>query len=95
MRLSDLLANYRPGSYDQPWSWHDETQELIGREPTYLASIASSIVREGFHAPIQLHHGERRVWDGHHRVVAAIVIGLDEVPTADARYSDSDQLVER
>jgi ParB-like chromosome segregation protein Spo0J len=93
MALADLLANYRPGSYDPPWTWNDERRDLLAREPDFLHGLRADIAANGIREPVQLHHGERRVWDGHHRIVVAIDLGLPAVPVVDARYSDTDRTV--
>jgi len=93
MPLARLLADYRPGSFDPPWSSDDEVQWMITTQPGYLAGLALNIASQGIRTPVRLHHGERRVWDGHHRVVIAVLLRLPEVPWADARYSDTGRLV--
>jgi hypothetical protein len=48
--------------------------------PGYIAGLASDIREHGLRNPVQIKAGERRIYDGHHRVIAAMDIGLKEVP---------------
>lgn len=93
MFLTHLLATYRPGSYDPPWTWDDEKLDLITRETGYMTWLAMDIARNGIREPVEIHHGERRVWNGHHRIVIAWIIGLRDVPIVDATYSDTGRVV--
>lgn len=82
MPLAELLAGWRPGSYDLPWSWDDEVRDLVGRvvDPALpWAEFVESVRADGIQEPVSL-GPDGRVWDGHHRVCAAIVLGLDAVP---------------
>jgi len=102
MKLSELLENYRPGSFDPPWSWDDEVHDLHHNAPCPTAyAITQGIDVEPCDDPspgcyqrrLEEHlrevgaitqpvclGGDGRVWDGHHRIVAAIRLGFDEIP---------------
>jgi hypothetical protein len=80
MPLDDLLAGWVPGSQAQPWTWEDEERHILA-SPYDQARLEASINALGFTGtfPILLGH-DGRVWDGHHRVVAARRLGLTHVP---------------
>ena len=77
MRLSTLLALWRPGSHD--WSWQEEAYDLRLRVPAKLDALRASMAYEGVREPVVLGH-DGRVWDGHHRIVAAIEAHRDHLP---------------
>lgn len=84
--LEDLLASWVPGSYDQPWSWDDEERDILAREcmccgqPGHYQFALEAYLREhGITQGVCL-GDDGRVWDGHHRIVAARRLGLTEVP---------------
>lgn len=75
--LSDLLARWKPGSYD--WTWQQEYANLIDHPVTQR--IRERVDVEGFgfiddHSPILL-GSDSRVWDGHHRIVIAMERGVE------------------
>jgi hypothetical protein len=84
VRLSTLLAGWAPGSFPQPWTWADESADLyIPGE--FLRDVMANGVRE----PVLLGI-DGRVWDGHHRIVAAIRLGLRDVPVRHSqRHSEA------
>lgn len=73
--LSVITTYWVPGSYDD-WSWDDETDDLLDGDMSWLLF---DIGREGVKNPILL-GSDGRVWDGHHRIVAARLFGLNAVP---------------
>lgn len=81
MRVADIIANYRPGSRDDAWTWDDEATELFthgdmaGRTSLLLADIEAN----GVHDPVML-GSDGRVWDGHHRIVCALRLGIESLP---------------
>ena len=86
--LADLMARWRPGSADATgWTWADEADDLLSRracaccEKTgdYQTGLETQIRRNGIWPPILL-GDDGRVWDGHHRIVAAWRLGIVEVP---------------
>lgn len=105
MKLSDLLAAYRPGSQDPPWSWGDEAHDLhfvhpcpttharewgVDIEPCpdpepgcYQRRLEEYLAEVGaITQPVCL-GSDGRVWDGHHRIVAAMRLGFDDIPVED------------
>ena len=75
VRLDHLLGVYAVGSGD--WSWQDEYDDLIDQPGTQ--KLLARIRDEGIREPILL-GTDGRVWDGHHRIVIAMHLGLDSVP---------------
>lgn len=59
------------------WSWEEEYNKLINRDRT--KQLIESIRAEGIRVPILL-GDDGRVWDGHHRITAATLLGIHEVP---------------
>lgn len=101
--VSELVASYRPGSHDPPWSWDDEAIDLLGHPCPTLAAAAAGVevarCTDGGHPAgcyqraLERHLAEvgeviqpvclgpdGRVWDGHHRIVGALRLGIAVVP---------------
>lgn len=74
-RLDHLLGVYRVGSGD--WAWREEYDNLIDQPDTQ--KLLARIRAEGIREPVLL-GTDGRVWDGHHRIVIAMHLGLDSVP---------------
>lgn len=75
MDLSDILEQYRPGSRD--WTWDDERQDLVTRDYEVTEAMRQTILQKGFgfadnSEPILLGN-DGRVWDGHHRLILAMI----------------------
>lgn len=75
VRLDHLLGVYAVGSGD--WPWTEEYDRLIDQPGTQ--KLLARIRDEGIREPILL-GTDGRVWDGHHRIVIAMHLGLDSVP---------------
>lgn len=75
LRLDHLLGIFRVGSGD--WSWQEEHDQLYARP--YQVALTEKIAQEGIREPVLL-GSDGRVWDGHHRICAAMHLGLDAVP---------------
>jgi hypothetical protein len=80
MPLTQLVAEYTTGDGN---TWAHETAHLETIHPDKLARIRTEITA-GHFPPVPLDHQEKRAVDGHHRVVAALQLGLDHVPVVDA-----------
>lgn len=83
---SDLLALYAPGSYPPPWSWDDEERDILARvclccdQPGHYQLALEVHLREhGLTQGVCL-GDDGRVWDGHHRIVAARRLGIELIP---------------
>lgn len=79
MMLSALLTAWAPGSYDDRWTWDDEREWLWHCHREQMADLIADISANGIKEPVLL-GDDGRVWDGHHRICAAMELGLDEVP---------------
>ena len=87
MSLRELLDKWSPGSGTGRWTWSDENQWLWKKQPTEMIALCDDIRANGIDEPTLL-GGDGRVWDGHHRVCAAMSIGLDCVPIEHALGAD-------
>lgn len=76
MSVDELLAGWRPGSYDGAWTWDDEDEEVWSHPHT--PGLAAQIAAEGIRTPVLLSR-DGRVWDGHHRICIARRLGVDQV----------------
>lgn len=87
--LERILAEYAPGSRAQPWTWDDEERDILQRvccccgEPGHYQLALEVLLREhGITQGVCL-GSDGRVWDGHHRIVAARRLGIKNVPVED------------
>lgn len=90
MLLADVLANYRPGSFDPPWSWDDEERTIrericlcCGRPGHYQEQLEAFLAEHGLDQGVCL-GTDGRVWDGHHRIIAARRLGIEVIPLESA-----------
>lgn len=87
MPLAEILAKWLPGSRPQPHTWDDEERDILERvclccdQPGHYQRQLEAFLAErgGIDQGICL-GGDGRVWDGHHRIVAARRLGLDVLP---------------
>lgn len=92
MTLAELTDRWRPGSHDTAdgpegpnlaWTWADEAHDLFTRTPDYQARIVDRVHREGIdygnaYGSHILLGNDGRVWDGHHRIVAGLALGIEK-----------------
>lgn len=88
--LAQITTFWRPGSRSDNWTWADEYAELIDHPVT--AAVHKRVDNEGIDfadkfAPVLL-GSDGRVWDGHHRIVIAIKLGLASLMVETAGGSD-------
>lgn len=81
MRVVDLMRNYTTGD---GLDWDYERESLATRHGPYMERLTTDVRVNGVRVAVRLDYAERRVIDGHHRIVAAHVAGLDTIPVADA-----------
>ncbi|MFE3202165.1 ParB/Srx family N-terminal domain-containing protein [Embleya sp. NPDC059237] len=81
MPIADLFRDYTTGDGAD---WPGERAELEKIHADHLAELRISIAQHGIREPVLLCPFERRVIDGHHRVLVAEDLGLVEVPVTDA-----------
>jgi hypothetical protein len=86
MTLNDITTGWRPGSHDthgagEAWTWADESLWLLTNQTEYQlgvirrAHLEQSVDWLDVFAPICL-GADGRVWDGHHRICAALALGI-------------------
>lgn len=77
MSPEGIMLGWRPGSYDEPWSWKDERKAIWKEHSTQdlLIDIRDNGIRE----PVIL-GDDGRVWEGHHRICIAWWLSLSEIP---------------
>lgn len=81
MSLYHLMENWRPGSEDEPWNWENEYNTLLYSPDHYARTnhLIKEIQENGIYDPVLLGH-DGRVWDGHHRIVVACLLGYTHIP---------------
>lgn len=82
--LVELLSTVKDGDEH---GWDAEFEYLRMEHGARIRSLIGSILRTGIRAPILI-GDDGRVWDGHHRLYAAHVLGFKQVPV---EYARSDQ----
>lgn len=68
----DRLEEFEAGS---GLSWPDEFIDLLERDHAKLVELLTDVARRGFQTPILADASEMRVWDGHHRLFVARLLG--------------------
>ncbi len=71
MMLSEILATYRDG---EEHGWEVEFEWLIVNHTRRMIDLIEDIWIWGIQSPVLLGH-DGRVWDGHHRLLAAVILG--------------------
>lgn len=74
--LAAVLAGWRDGDEH---GWQTEFDMLRSERQGYIDMLATSVQETGIRLPILL-GSDGRVWDGHHRLCVADMLGLDTVP---------------
>lgn len=90
VRLDHLLGVYSVGSGD--WPWTEEYDNLVDQPDTQ--KLLTRIRVEGIRETILL-GTDGRIWDGHHRIVVAMHLGLDSVPVEFAGPVEKDARLAR
>lgn len=84
MLLADLVRDYTPGD---EWSWDEEERDILshvcvccGQPGHYQLALEDHLRAAG-----QIDQGvclgsDGRIWDGHHRIVAARRLGFAHIP---------------
>jgi len=81
MPLADLLRDYTPGDGH---SWPDEFRWMEAHHGSKLLKLKSDIFINDIREPILLGE-DGRVWDGHHRIWVAQLLGIEHVPVTYAK----------
>lgn len=76
LSVDEVTSGYCVGSAD--WSWNEEARDLdqhpcpcCGERGHYQKSLEADIALNGIRHPVLL-GDDGRVWDGHHRIAAAM-----------------------
>ena len=86
--LSDLIRDFGPwrAKRHPRWTWQDEAQNVVtrmclccGRPGHYQQVLEAHIAANGMEG-MGVYLKEGFVGDGHHRVVAAMNLGIDRIP---------------
>lgn len=72
-----IMRVWRPGSHGDEWTWDDERADLESRHE--LRTLTMAVRRYGVLEPVQLGY-DGRVWDGHHRILAAFACREEPSP---------------
>lgn len=100
MHPREIMQKWRPGSYDTvgdaPWTWADEIVDIqtrecacCGEQGHYQRQVKEKLEAEGVWwecATILLGY-DGRVWDGHHRIIAALDLDR-EIPVELVKKED-------
>lgn len=78
IHTSSLLVVFRPGDYPDR-TWPEEFAWLWEHDTHKMDMLTTSIQETGIREPILL-GSDGRIWDGHHRLAAAMRLGIDKVP---------------
>jgi len=84
--LVALLGRVQPGD-EHPWSV--EFAWLRENHYPQVRALVDSIRAHGITTPIQV-GPDGRIWDGHYRIYAAFLLGLDDVPATYITADDHD-----
>lgn len=76
-----FLEEVKPGSRGEDWTWNKEFHELTTSENHAAKTqwLIQDIKEHGMKEPVLI-GDDNRCWDGHHRVVAAIHLGMSMIP---------------
>lgn len=81
MPLEEFLSTVRDGDEH---GWEQEIGYLITRHTAKVNALKDDIRKQGILQPIHI-GPDGRCWDGHHRVTAAVCLGLEYIPVKDER----------
>lgn len=92
--LADLLATVPPGWHTEPWSWEDEERDIrarlclcCGQPGHHQELVEKRVATNGLTEGVCIGN-DGRLHDGHHRVVAAIVLGIEQIPLETREQAD-------
>lgn len=77
MHLADVLAQFEDGN---DTGWPAEFEWLWTEDAEKMVALVQDIAANGIKEPILL-GPDGSIWDGHHRIAAAVALGLDVIPT--------------
>jgi ParB-like chromosome segregation protein Spo0J len=65
------MDGWKPGSHEPSWTWTNEIDEQVNRSE--MNEMLRSVKEEGVKDPVLL-GSDGRVWDGHYRIIAAMLL---------------------
>jgi len=83
-----IQDNFAPG--EEASTWAEEFAWIIDFHGEYVAKLLSDIEKNGIKLPVLL-GDDGRVWNGHHRLLVARILGIPEVPVTHAEYGCTDE----
>lgn len=86
MKVAELIETVRDGDEH---GWATEFEWLRLNRPEEIRALALSVLTKGFLEPVLIGN-DGRLWDGHHRVYVAHVLGYDEIPVTTNEEGDSE-----
>ena len=75
-KLQDILDNYKDGDEH---GWEIEFRFLRLEHSDRIEELSAEVLRDGMKEPVLL-GSDDRVWDGHHRLCVADLLGMEYVP---------------
>lgn len=95
MALAELLASTPPGHREGSWTWEDEERDIAirlclccGQVGHYQETVETRIAEQGLTEGVCIGE-DGRLHDGHHRVIAALHLGIERVPLETKDEADS------
>lgn len=85
MSPQEIMSAYRPGSHPEPWNWLNEMLDIARRDSVQMESMFKG---EPSTDPVLLGN-DGRVWDGHHRIIVALLRGDASIPYTNAEEEAS------
>lgn len=83
-----IQENFTPG--EETNTWAEEFRWLIDHDNENTGALLADIEKNGIKLPILLGN-DGRVWNGHHRLLAARILGMIEVPVTHAEWGYTDE----
>ena len=92
--MTDILTvdyiqeNFTPG--EETSAWAEEFAWILDFHGDYVSDLLTDIEKSGIKVPILL-GDDGRVWNGHHRLLVARILGMAEVPVTHAEDGCTDE----
>lgn len=83
-----IQEHFTPG--ESANSWADEFGWIIDLDNGRLGALLTDIEQNGIKVPILL-GDDGRVWNGHHRLLIARILGMVQVPVTHAEWGYTDE----
>ena len=83
-----ILDNFTPGDEDR--TWDTEFKAILNFNPPHVGKLWTDIEENGMRVPVLL-GDDGRVWNGHHRLLIARLLDMQEVPVVHAQDGYTDE----